>query len=130
MIQADITGVTFSVSFPGHAMGLKARKRDRAEEGDRKSVGRGCDVCDNFRPSANRVPNRRITPVSFGDHTVMLCEAHRRIALSSGVTTFEDLRDFYGESSGRRSYVPRRTRTDGTHPEAERRSRGRRSTDR
>lgn len=70
----------------------------------------GCDVCANFRPAAN-LRQRELTPVTFGDHTVVLCEMHRRIAENSEVTTFEGLRELYGESDGRRSYVPRRTRS-------------------
>ena len=69
----------------------------------------GCVVCQSFRPSANQ-RDRVLTPVSFGDRTIVLCEAHRRIAERSGATTYEALRDLYGESDGGRSYVPRRER--------------------
>ena len=85
----------------------------------------GCDVCQNFRPEAN-LRERTITEVAFGARTVAICEAHRRIAERSGAQTFEALRELYGESDGRRSYVSRRGRTGD---EAGERSRGRRSTD-
>ncbi|MEM9069281.1 MAG: hypothetical protein AAGE52_12280 [Myxococcota bacterium] len=88
---------------------------------------RKCAVCANFRPEAN-LRERIITDVSFGEHTVALCEAHRRIAERNGITTFEALREFYGESEGRRSYVPRRTSAPAPVG-AERRKRGRRATD-
>jgi|RhiMetdeSRZDD1v2_1073273.scaffolds.fasta_scaffold2303877_1 hypothetical protein len=67
----------------------------------------GCAVCQSFRPQAN-LRDRTLTRVTFGDRTIVLCEAHRRIAESSGATTYEALRDLYAESDGRRSYVPRR----------------------
>jgi len=88
----------------------------------------GCDVCENFRPEAN-LRQRTLTRVPFGDDTVVLCEMHRRIAQRSGVTTFEELRDFYGESEGRRSYVPRRTSVPVAPPDEDRRQSGRRVTD-
>jgi len=88
----------------------------------------GCIVCHSFRPEANlRV--RLLTRVSFGEHTVVLCEAHRRIAENFGVTSFEALRELYGESRGNRSYVPRRTHGHVPMPAVDRRERGRRSTD-
>lgn len=88
----------------------------------------GCDVCHNFRPAAN-LRQRTLTPVPFGEVTVVLCEMHRRIALRSGVTTFEGLRWLYGESDGRRSYLARRARTPEVPATSERRQAGRRATD-
>lgn len=81
----------------------------------------GCYVCHNFRPRAN-LRERPLTRVSFDNHEIVLCELHKCVALSCGVRTFDDLREIYGESDGRRSYVARRT--DG-----ERRLTGRRSSD-
>lgn len=81
----------------------------------------GCDVCHHFRPEAN-LRERTITSLAFGARSVELCETHRRIAEASGATTFETLRELYGESDGRRSFVSRRT-------SGERRDGGRRSTD-
>jgi len=46
--------------------------------------------------------------VSYGDRRVLLCRAHAGIAANSAVETFEQLRDLFRESSGQRSYVPRR----------------------
>jgi hypothetical protein len=89
----------------------------------------GCDVCHNFRPAANlRV--RILTRVFFDDHVVILCRAHREIALRAGVTTIDELRELYGESGGHRSYVPRRMSVPhDASPTTDRRQRGRRSTD-
>jgi hypothetical protein len=54
-----------------------------------------------------------------------LCSGHARIAQSSQVTNLEELRTFYREGGGRRSYVPRRT----SAMETERDTNGRRLTD-
>ena len=64
-----------------------------------------CVVCQHLHPQAN-LRDRPLHQLSFGGHTVTLCEGHRRIAHRSGVTTFEQLRELYGESEGRRSFVP------------------------
>jgi hypothetical protein len=48
-----------------------------------------------------------VVEVQLDVRAVHLCTAHARIAESSGVKSFEDLRELYGEE-GRRSYVPRR----------------------
>ena len=87
----------------------------------------GCDVCHNFRPQAN-LRERPLTRVSIGHHVIVLCELHKCVALSCGVTTFAELRDIYGESNGRRSYVPRRTGERASLPDEQRQT-GRRSTD-
>jgi hypothetical protein len=88
-----------------------------------------CDVCESYRPEANQ-RERELTPVTFGEQTVVLCEMHRLIAERAGVTTFEGLREHYGEpGDGRRSYVPRRGRGQSAAPDVERRRAGRRSTD-
>ncbi len=92
-------------------------------------MAEGCDVCESYRPEANE-RERELTPVSFGDHTVVLCDMHRLIAERAGVESFEELREHYGEGgTGRRSYVPRRTRRATVALESERRQRGRRATD-
>jgi hypothetical protein len=81
-----------------------------------------CDICSQFRPAANE-RDRMVTTMIFEGHLVLICQAHRRIAEANGVRTFEDLRELYGESDGRRSYVPRRDHAGG-------RAGGRRVTDR
>jgi hypothetical protein len=62
-----------------------------------------------------------------------LCRAHVGIAKSSGVTSFEELRELYTESVGQRSYVPRRARIAPAELTTKRlskpRSVGRRATD-
>jgi hypothetical protein len=64
--------------------------------------------------------------VSFEGRKVALCVGHARIAAKSGVRSLETLREFYHESDGRRSFVPRRSR----HPAAPaRRNPGRRASD-
>jgi hypothetical protein len=65
-----------------------------------------CEVCASFHPNAEFGDNYRVVEVPFDVRPVHLCVAHARIAQSSGVTSFEELRELYGE--GRRSFVPRR----------------------
>jgi hypothetical protein len=99
--------------------------------GNRVPMNDCCDVCHNFRPAAN-LRKRTLTAVSFGDDTVVLCEMHRRIAQRSGITTLAQLRELYGESDGRRSYVPRRKQgasAPAAPVESDRRRNGRRATD-
>ena len=67
-----------------------------------------CEVCENFRPEGDLKPGRSLETVSYGTRRVLLCRAHAGIADNSGVTTFEELRELFSESSGARSYVPRR----------------------
>lgn len=86
-----------------------------------------CEVCDGFRPEASRTP-QRLVEVPFDVRTVVLCAGHARIAENSGATTFEALRELYG--SGRRSFVPRRDPRASTLPDDQRRSAGRRASDR
>ena len=71
-----------------------------------------CEVCETLRPQGDLQPNRVLTPVTYGPRTVLLCRAHASIAATSGVTTFEQLRELYSESRGNRSYVPRRRQTE------------------
>ena len=92
-----------------------------------------CEVCENFRPEGDLKPGRTLEAVRFGSRLVLLCRAHAGIAHSSGVTSFEELRELYTESNGKRSYVPRRariaqtpTKRKGKEPP---RSPGRRATD-
>src|SRR5260221_8884025 len=66
-----------------------------------------CEVCESFRPGAAHGDRYRVVEVQLDVRVVHLCTAHARIAKSSGVKSFEDLREIYGEE-GRRSYVPRR----------------------
>jgi hypothetical protein len=86
-----------------------------------------CEVCKNFRPSGDLIEGRKLEEVIYGSRRVLLCRAHAGIAKSSGVTTLEELRELYRESSGRRSYVPRRARSAG---QVAPRSEGRRAEDR
>jgi hypothetical protein len=86
-----------------------------------------CEVCESFQPGAEHGARYRVVEVAMDVRTVHLCVAHARIAESSGVTTFEQLRELYGEA-GRRSFVPRRD-PSGTGAKPERRSQGRRSGD-
>jgi hypothetical protein len=67
-----------------------------------------CEVCENFRPEGDLKPGRALETVTYGTRRVLLCRAHAGIAHNSGVTTFEELRELYSESTGARSYVPRR----------------------
>ena len=67
-----------------------------------------CEVCENFRPEGDLKPGRTLEAVSYGSRRVLLCRAHAGIAHNSGVTTFEELRELFSESTGARSYVPRR----------------------
>jgi hypothetical protein len=77
-----------------------------------------CEVCENFRPGFEAPSHQKLVEMSLDVRSVILCTGHARIAVKSGVTSFEALRALYG--SGRRSFVPRR-RTD--------RAGGRRATD-
>jgi hypothetical protein len=92
-----------------------------------------CEVCENFRPEGDLKPGRVLEAVSYGKRTVLLCRAHAGIAATSGVTTFEELRELYRESVGQRSYVPRRARLSPSKAKAkaqsEPRSPGRRASD-
>lgn len=86
-----------------------------------------CEVCENFRPDAESDPAQRLVEVAFETRRVLLCTGHAKIAAKSGVTSFEQLRAFYG--SGRRSFVGRRA-PDMTPILGERRERiGRRAND-
>ncbi|HVU00777.1 MAG TPA: hypothetical protein VHE30_03465 [Polyangiaceae bacterium] len=87
-----------------------------------------CEVCDNFRPGAEVDTSRGFIEMVFGSRAVLLCRGHARIAANAGVTTFEELREYYG--SGRRSHVPRRARTGSAGVAGAPRSPGRRATDR
>jgi len=78
-----------------------------------------CEVCENFRPDAEFGDAYRVVEVQFDVRPVHLCGAHAKIAQSSGVTSFEGLRELYGEA--RRSFVPRRGR-NATHASAGRRA--------
>jgi len=69
-----------------------------------------CEVCENFRPEGDLKTGRTLEAVKYGPRLVLLCRAHAGIAESSGVTSFEELRELYTESNGLRSYVPRRAR--------------------
>lgn len=85
-----------------------------------------CEVCENFRPEGDLKPGRKLEEVTYGTRRVLLCRAHAGIAENSAVTSFEALRELYTESSGKRSYVPRRAR-DASQDST--RSAGRRASD-
>ncbi|HVW27287.1 MAG TPA: hypothetical protein VHC69_18100 [Polyangiaceae bacterium] len=87
-----------------------------------------CEVCENFRPGVEFAGDRNTVLVPFDVRAVRLCLGHARIAARSGVTTFDELRDFYG--SGRRSFVPRRGAGVAHAIDEQRRNVGRRATDR
>jgi len=72
-----------------------------------------CEVCENFRPEGDLKPGRLLEAVKYGDRIVLLCRAHAGIAQTSGVSSFEELRELYTEQHGGRSYVPRRARITG-----------------
>lgn len=91
-----------------------------------RNMQQRCEVCENFRPAGDLKPGRKLEEVVYGSRRVLLCRAHAGIAQNSGVTTFEELRELYTESSGARSYVPRRARGQSS---AEPRSAGRRASD-
>jgi hypothetical protein len=88
-----------------------------------------CEVCENFRPEGDLVKNRKLVDVSFGKQTVVLCVAHARIAENSDVKSWQELRELYHESEGKRSFVPRRGRRSQPRRAGERRSLGRRASD-
>jgi hypothetical protein len=88
-----------------------------------------CEVCENFRPEGDLKPGRVLEAVKYGDRVVLLCRAHAGIAQSSGVSSFEELRELYTEQHGARSYVPRRARTAATPSNNGARSPGRRIGD-
>jgi hypothetical protein len=88
-----------------------------------------CEVCQNFRPGGDARPNRKLLDVSFGKRNVRLCVGHARIAENSGIKSLDGLRELYGESEGKRSFVPRRGRSV-VGPSGERRNIGRRKSDR
>jgi hypothetical protein len=67
-----------------------------------------CEICRNFRPEGDLIPNRPLEHITYGVRRLLLCRAHAGIAVNSGVTSFEELRELFKESNGRRSYVPRR----------------------
>jgi len=74
--------------------------------GQARRMQHRCEVCTCFRPNAEFGDNYRVVEVAFDARPVHLCVAHARIAQNSGVKSFEELRELYGE--GRRSFVPRR----------------------
>ena len=88
-----------------------------------------CEVCENFRPEGDLKPGRVLEAVKYGSRLVLLCRAHAGIAHSSGVTTFEELRELYTEQHGARSYVPRRARMAPAPAAKKSRSPGRRYGD-
>ncbi|HEY4103701.1 MAG TPA: hypothetical protein VGM44_07405 [Polyangiaceae bacterium] len=85
-----------------------------------------CEVCEQFRPSGDLLPGRELVGVQLGKRDVLLCRAHAGIAKNSGVSSVEDLRELFAESSGRRSYVSRRGDASAG---AKARMPGRRATD-
>jgi len=90
-------------------------------------MNRRCEVCENFRPDAEYDPTQKLVSMTFDARRVLLCTGHARIAANSGVSSFEQLRAFYG--SGRRSFVPRRARESAPEATNRRQSPGRRAID-
>ena len=86
-----------------------------------------CEVCETFRPEAAAPAEEKLVYMEFTTRTVRLCVGHALIAQKSGVQSFEELRDLYGE--GRRSHVPRRGQDPATGMGEKRSSAGRRVTD-
>ncbi len=86
-----------------------------------------CEVCENFRPDVEYEGDRRTVTVPLDVRAVRLCIGHARIAQNSGVTSFEALRELYGE--GRRSFVPRRSPSAIPAADDRRQSIGRRARD-
>jgi hypothetical protein len=87
-----------------------------------------CEVCEGFRPGTKYGEGYTVREVKFDVRSVLLCGAHAKIAERSGVTTFEQLRELYGDDR-QRSYVPRRGPSASYAPN-KRRNPGRRATDR
>ncbi len=87
-----------------------------------------CEVCESFRPQGDLNPERKLVEITFGTRRVLLCAGHAQIAQNSGVTSFDELRDLYRESSGARSFVSRRARA-ASEQASERRHPGRRAAD-
>lgn len=87
-----------------------------------------CEVCENFRPSGDLAPQRKLVEVPFDGRSVVLCAGHAQIAKNSGITSLQALRELYRESEGSRSYVPRRARV-ALPLGGERRNPGRRVSD-
>jgi hypothetical protein len=88
-----------------------------------------CEVCENFRPEGDLKPGRVLEAIKYGERIVLLCRAHAGIAQSSGITSFEQLRELYTEQHGSRSYVPRRARIPAPSAPSTPRSAGRRIRD-
>jgi hypothetical protein len=86
-----------------------------------------CEVCQNLRPESEFDSSRKLVAVMFDSRSVVLCRAHVLIAERSGVTSLDQLREFYG--TGRRSFVPRRGRGSTPSPSERRESAGRRASD-
>jgi hypothetical protein len=83
-----------------------------------------CEVCESFRPRGDFVRARELLEVSFGERRVLLCRGHAGIARNSRVSSLEELRALYAESTGQRSYISRRARgatSDGSSRQAGRR---------
>jgi hypothetical protein len=88
---------------------------------------RCCEVCANFRPSAELTAEQELVELRFGSRRVLLCKGHVRIAENSRVHSLSQLRSLYGR--GRRSFVPRRGREAFAGEDERRRSPGRRAGD-
>ena len=86
-----------------------------------------CEVCEHFRPHVELEGDRRTVLVSYDTRSVRLCIWHARIAARNGVSTFEELRELYGE--GRRSFVPRRAPRPSPEAADRPRNPGRRASD-
>ena len=86
-----------------------------------------CEVCAAIRPGAKAVAEEKLVYMEFRTRTVRICLGHALIAQNSGVSSFEELREFYG--SGRRSHVSRRGQEVFESEHENRRVPGRRASD-
>ena len=87
-----------------------------------------CEVCESFNPEGDLKAAHGLLEVSFTERTVLLCRGHAGIARNSEVTSLQQLRALYAESTGQRSYIGRRARLSPQAASAPR-SAGRRASD-
>jgi hypothetical protein len=90
-----------------------------------------CEICAGFLTRARLAGSRgQVTEVVFEEQTLLLCATHAYIAAELGVTSVTALRHLFRESSGRRSFLPRRKpRVSAAVEKEERSGRGRRAED-
>lgn len=90
-----------------------------------------CEICTGFLSRARLERSAiRVVAVPFEERTLLLCTTHAYIAAEFGISTVSALRHLFRESTGRRSFMPRRRAPDKAARSGEQRSlRGRRATD-